>query len=91
MFMVNIIELLPGQKVLTSERCIVVFAHPNLHIPDRLQAYFYDSDKGDHGGGGPFDFSLEEAKERAVAYARELGVISVYITYAKVSPQVASQ
>lgn len=49
---------------------VVVIPHQEL-VNGRVKekAYFYDSTKGDSGGGGSFDFLVDEALERAKRFA----------------------
>lgn len=79
--MVDIIELLPGENVTTNERHLVLNARPHHQHSHKIIGYFYPSDKDDHGGLGPFDCSIEEAKEKAVKYATANEYSTIYVVY----------
>lgn len=55
---------------LTEERYVVLVVFQGVQNGRLVEkAYFYDSAKGDNGGGGPLDFSVDEALERAKRFA----------------------
>lgn len=65
---------------LTEERHVVLVvcqAVQNGRLKEK--AYFYDSAKGDNGGGGPFDFSVDEALERAKRFASANEIAKVFV------------
>ncbi|WP_319414604.1 hypothetical protein [uncultured Cohaesibacter sp.] len=76
--MVNVIwspDNLPG------ERHVVV--QPHGQPSGKVKAYFYDSDEGDDGGSGPFDFLLDEALRRAERFAYHKGIRTIIVLKAE--------
>lgn len=54
------------------ERHVVVVIHQKiLNGRVKEKAFYYDSEKRDCGGSGPFDFLLEEAMTRAQRFASD--------------------
>ena len=71
-----VIYLTPSDP-LPGERHIAVIAHKDEI--GSTKAYFYDSNEGDHGGSGPFDWLLEEAIERAVKFGTNRGIYNIVV------------
>ena len=66
---------------LPSEQHVVV--QPYGQPEKTAKAYFYDSEKDDNGGSGPFDFLLDEALERAEQFAADRNIATVVVMKAK--------
>lgn len=70
----------PSDASLAEERHVVVVVHKAVEN-GRLneKAYFHDSAEGDSGGGGPFDFLLDEALTRAKRFASANNIAKVVV------------
>ena len=63
-----------------EERHVAVVVHREMvNGRVREKAYFYDSAKGDYGGGGPFNFLMDEALERAKRFASDNNITKVVV------------
>ncbi len=74
--MPNLHHLSPTDP-LPEGRHVAVMVHRD-HI-GLEKGYFYDSDKGDTGGSGAFDWRMSEAIERAQKYATANGIPLVVV------------
>jgi len=63
-----------------AERHVVVVVHQEI-LNGRVKgkAYFYDSEKRDFGGSGPFDFLLDEAMTRAQRFASDNRILKIIV------------
>ncbi|SCX28579.1 hypothetical protein DSM25558_4509 [Agrobacterium sp. DSM 25558] len=65
---------------LAEERHVVVVVHQELVNGSVTEkAYFYDSAEVDNGGGGPFDFMMDEALVRAKRFASDNKIAKVVV------------
>lgn len=78
--MTSIIHLSPKDPIPT-ERHVAVVVHRGRGGVE--QGYFFDSDDGDSGGSGPFDWRMDEAIERAERFARDHSIEKVVVRTAR--------